>query len=103
MTTLDRIKELAKKRDKSLKEISSELGFSKNYLYTLKDQTPSTDKITKLADYFHVSTDYLLGRDDPEQKPVDLADKKSLLTYQGIPLSDEDRELIIRLMRGSKE
>lgn len=103
MTTLDRIKELAKKRDKSLKEISSELGFSKNYLYTLKDQTPSTDKITKLADYFHVSTDYLLGRDDPEQQPVDVADKKSLLTYQGIPLSDEDRELIIRLMRGSRE
>ena len=103
MTTLDRIKELAKKRDKSLKEISSELGFSKNYLYTLKDQTPSTDKITKLADYFHVSTDYLLGRDDPEQRPVDVADKKSLLTYQGIPLSDEDRELIIRLMRGSRE
>lgn len=103
MTTLDRIKELAKKRDKSLKEISSELGFSKNYLYTLKDQTPSTDKITKLADYFHVSTDYLLGRDDPDQRPVDVADKKSLLTYQGIPLSDEDRELIIRLMRGSRE
>ncbi|MHC5523351.1 helix-turn-helix domain-containing protein [Ligilactobacillus saerimneri] len=103
MTTLDRIKELAKKRDKSLKEISLELGFSKNYLYTLKDQTPSTDKITKLADYFHVSTDYLLGRDDPEQRPVDVADKKSLLTYQGIPLSDEDRELIIRLMRGSRE
>ena len=99
MTTLDRIKELAKKRDKSLKEISSELGFSKNYLYTLKDQTPSTDKITKLADYFHVSTDYLLGRDDPNQKPVDLADMDALVTYQGKDIPEQDRELINDLLK----
>lgn len=64
MTILERIQELAKKRDITLKELSLELGFSKNYLYSLKTQAPSADKLSKIADYFRVSTDYLLGRSD---------------------------------------
>ncbi len=64
MTILERIQELARKKDKNLKEISLELGFSKNYLYSLKTQAPSSDKLAKIADYFKVSTDYLLGRTD---------------------------------------
>ncbi|EFZ35169.1 helix-turn-helix domain-containing protein [Ligilactobacillus ruminis] len=64
MIMLDRIQELARKRNKNLKEVSRELGFSENYLYTLKTQAPSSDKLIKLANYFDVSTDYLLGRTD---------------------------------------
>ena len=62
MTTFERIKELAKKRDKNLKEISIELGYSKNYLYTLKTKEPAADKLRNIANYFNVSVDYLLGR-----------------------------------------
>ncbi|EOI00718.1 hypothetical protein UAY_01821 [Enterococcus moraviensis ATCC BAA-383] len=64
MTTFERIQELAHKRDKNLKEVSLELGYSKNYLYTLKTKEPAADKLRKIADYFNVSTDYLLGRTD---------------------------------------
>lgn len=52
MIMLDRIQELARKRNKNLKEISLELGFSKNYLYSLKTQAPSSDKLIKLAKLF---------------------------------------------------
>lgn len=45
MSTFERIQELAKKRDKNLKEISLELGYSKNYLYTLQSREPSADKL----------------------------------------------------------
>lgn len=64
MTTFERIQELAKKRDKNLKEISIELGYSKNYLYTLKTKEPAADKLRNIANYFNVSVDYLLGRTD---------------------------------------
>lgn len=103
MTIFDRVKSLANSQGVSISRLEEDLGFGKNSLYSWKTKTPNGDRLAKVADYFGVTTDYLLGRDDPEQQPVDVADKKSLLTYQGIPLSDEDRELIIRLMRGSRE
>ena len=103
MTVFDRVKSLANSQRVSISRLEEDLGFGKNSLYSWKTKTPNGDRLAKVADYFHVSTDYLLGRDNPDQQPVDVADKKSLLTYQGIPLSDEDRELIIRLMRGSRE
>ena len=103
MTVFDRVKSLANSQGVSISRLEEDLGFGKNSLYSWKTKTPNGDRLAKVADYFHVSTDYLLGRDNPDQQPVDVADKKSLLTYQGIPLSDEDRELIIRLMRGSRE
>lgn len=63
--TFEKIKDLAKKRGKSLQVVATDLGFSVNYLYSLKNKkTPSAEHIAKIADYFQVSTDYLLGRTD---------------------------------------
>ncbi len=64
MTIFERIKELADKQGKSLQKVSEELGFSSNYLYQLKRQTPAADKLALIADYFDVSVDSLLGRSD---------------------------------------
>lgn len=60
-----RINELANKQGKSLQNVAIELGFSKNYFYNMKNSKnyPSADVLVKTADYFHVSVDYLLGRD----------------------------------------
>lgn len=58
-----RINELADKQGKSLQKVSEDLGFGVNYLYRLKNQQPTAGKLIKLADYFNVSVDYLLGRD----------------------------------------
>ena len=61
----ERIKGLAKKKGVNLQKVAEDLGFSTNYLYSLKNKkTPSAEHISKIADYFHVSTDYLLGRTD---------------------------------------
>ncbi|HEM3608627.1 TPA: helix-turn-helix transcriptional regulator [Streptococcus suis] len=64
-STFERIKDLAKKRGISLQNVATDLGFSVNYMYSLKTKkTPSAEHIAKIADYFNVSTDYLLGRTD---------------------------------------
>ena len=63
-STLEKIKELAQKRGISLQKVAEDLGYSINYLYTLKEKTPKSDRLQEIADYFHVSTDYLLGRTD---------------------------------------
>lgn len=89
-----RIQDLAAKRNKNLKDISLELGFSKNYLYTLKTQVPSVDKLQKLAEYFRVTTDYLI---QGETKEISISNV-SKITYKGRVLSKEDLEMIQNLL-----
>mgnify|MGYP002768666600 CR=1 FL=1 len=62
MTVYDRIKELADNRRKTISEIENDIGFSDNYIYSLKRKKPTSANLEKLADYFNVSVDYLLGR-----------------------------------------
>lgn len=62
--TFDRIKELAKKEGLSINLLEEKLGYSRNTIYNLKNSKPSTERISEIADYFNVSTDYLLGRTD---------------------------------------
>lgn len=64
---------------------------------------PSSSAVAKLADIFNVTTDYLLGRPDKQETKkddVELSDDDVIMTWRGKPLSDEDRELIRRIMNG---
>lgn len=67
MTIFERVKELSEKQGKSLQRVSEELGFSSNYFYRMKNQQPTAEKLIKLADYFNVSVDYLLDRNEREE------------------------------------
>lgn len=101
-----RIKELADLKNISLAQIERTLNFSNGIISTWKTKQASADKIIKVSKYLGVSTDYLLGESDekhnPEDGSVDIADDKVLMTYQGKPLSKEDREMMLRIMRGKE-
>ncbi|HFI0026099.1 TPA: helix-turn-helix domain-containing protein [Streptococcus suis] len=60
--TFEKIKELCKQRGITLIQLEETLGYSRNTLYKLKTQKPNAERIAEIADYFNVSTDYLLGR-----------------------------------------
>lgn len=62
MTAFDRVKFLCEKRKVSMVELEERLGFSRNSMYSWKKNNPSADKLTAVADYFNVPTDYILGR-----------------------------------------
>ncbi|WP_430488939.1 helix-turn-helix domain-containing protein [Rossellomorea marisflavi] len=64
MDILDRIKNLCKERNITVKMVEEDLNFPNNTIYQWRKRVPNTDKLQKLADYFDVSTDYLLGRTD---------------------------------------
>ena len=105
MTTFERIKKLAKERSKSLRQVTFDLGFGENYLYSLKNgKRPGTEKIEKLADYFHVSVDYLLGREkeDNTDKDIDKALDEAM-SYNGKPLTQHDREVMKQLLKAYLE
>lgn len=65
---MEKLKELRKSKGKTQKQLSEFLGISQQAYatYELATRTPPIDIIEKLADYFNVSVDYLLGRNtDP--------------------------------------
>lgn len=72
--TFEKIKELAKKRGKSLGQVEEDLGYGRNTLYKIKNSTPNAERIAEIANYFNVSTDYLLGR---TENPVIAKDDKA--------------------------
>ncbi|MFP7201915.1 helix-turn-helix transcriptional regulator [Lysinibacillus halotolerans] len=116
MTTFDRVKKLCEEQKISIVELEEKLKFSRNSLYSWKKNKPSSDKLEKVADYFDVSTDYLLGRTD-KKRYYDLTEKderdiqkelKKIVKGEDVDsafaafdgrildeLSEEDRELLI--------
>lgn len=105
--TFEKVRELAKKQGLSLNQVEEKLGYSKNTLYSLKRQKVSSERLQEIADYFNVSTDYLLGRtDNPnianpkeqfffEGKEVNVEELASTaMRFNGKPLSDEDKKAI---------
>lgn len=95
-STLEKIKELAQKRGISLQKVAEDLGYSINYLYTLKEKTPKSDRLQEIADYFNVSTDYLLGRTD---NPAIAGDSKEFI-WQGKTLNVEEMASNVMMFGG---
>lgn len=74
----ERIRDLAQQHKISLAELERSLQFSNGIISTWKFSNPSIDKVKKVANYFNVSIDYLLGNDDS----VDPQDQQILATAQ---------------------
>lgn len=63
---------------------------------------PSADKLTILAKYFNVSTDYLLGNEAPKEEPLDKTEKEILLLARKTKeLPEADRQKLIKLFESS--
>ena len=105
--TFEKVRELARKKGLSLNQVEEKLGYSKNTLYSLKRQKVSSERLQEIADYFNVSTDYLLGRtDNPKiatdgdaSAPLDLRDiaAQSML-FDGKPLTEEDIDFMTAVL-----
>lgn len=63
-----RIKELAEEKNLSNAQIERDLDFSNGLISTWKTKAASSDRLLKLAKYFNVSVDYLLGKTDIREK-----------------------------------
>ena len=63
-STFEIVKDLCEKKGISLNTLEEKLELGKNSLYGLKRNQPSAERLQEIADYFNVSTDYLLGRTD---------------------------------------
>lgn len=93
-TTVDRIRALANQKGMSLPALESELGLGNGTISRWAKNSPNTEKISRVADYFHVSVDYLIGREtnDDDFKP----DRSYIiLSREAKKMTSEQREKLI--------
>lgn len=66
--SIERIEELCRNNNLSINEMLTKSHAGTRTYHNMKaGSIPSTDKVEKIADFFNISVDYLLGRtDNPE-------------------------------------
>lgn len=90
MNPYERLRLLAKKQGLSINDVEEKIGLGKNTLYSWKKKVPSGTNLTKVADFFGVTTDYLLGRTDtPEFTRRDERDVQNILKDMTEGLSND--------------
>ena len=105
----ERLKSLRKEQNLTQQKIAEKLNISRgSYAQWEAQRTqPSSKSLETLADFFDVSTDYLLGNTDiKNQNQFDEDLEKSLDTFKsfdGKPMYDEDREKIREFLRKRME
>lgn len=107
----EKIKELCQKRGISINSLEQTLGYSRNTIYSMKSKKPNAERLQEIADYFNVSTDYLLGRTDnpaissdlvttADGRVVDLSNlRERIVLFDGKPLSDDDVDKIAQIIK----
>ena len=69
----DNLKKLRKEKKITQEELSKIIGVERSSIgkYESSGVIPSVDVLNKIADYFNVSVDYLLGRSNAPANPID--------------------------------
>ena len=107
----EKIKELCQKRGISINFLEETLGYSRNTIYSMKSKKPNAERLQEIADYFNVSTDYLLGRtDNPviagsdefaqvNGQIIDLRKAAAnTMLFDGKPLNEDDIDFITSVL-----
>lgn len=99
----ENLKDLRIKKDLTQQQVADLLNINRvTYTqYELNKRDPDTNTLIRLADFFGVTTDDLLGRDKPnetseEKKPKDLEkflDNQEIM-FDGVPLTEDDKAKI---------
>lgn len=110
-STFKIVKDLCEKQGISLNALEDKLKLGKNSLYGLKRNQPSAERLQQIADYFNVSTDYLLGRTDNPAiagsdefaqvngQIIDLRKAAAnTMLFDGKPLNEDDIDFITSVL-----
>ena len=103
MSVYNRIKLLCKEKKISINKLEKELDLSRGSLCKIDTNTPSANRLEIIADYFGVSVDFLMGRDEeseisqvqlyiPNKRAAEIAE-----TFE--QLNDHNKQIVEVLIR----
>ena len=96
-----RVKELCDQHHTTVRELGNALGFGRTTIKKWEESSPSADKIIKVADYFGVSTDYILGKTDIQSPMTDFLDDEDIVSFQRAreKMSEDDRKRMMQILK----
>ena len=103
------LKELRKRKKMTQQELGDVIHVSKVSIsgYENSNRFPDTETLEKIADFFEVSVDYLLGRDVPDwatnEDVLDLQDMLNSnvnMAYGGEHLTEEEKQRVKDVLTG---
>ena len=98
-TLFDRIQQLCTERGISRYALEKNLGFGKASMGRWDTNTPSIDKVQKVADYFDVSLDYLMtGKEKPSQSE-ERSETKAKLLRAIDNMTDEEAAAWLKILK----
>lgn len=83
MTTVERIKKLAKERGLTLQQVAEKAGIGINSIYRWNKVTPSSNSLEKVAKVFNITPDYLRGYTDKDKTEGKIQWKDLGMPYGG--------------------
>ena len=98
----ERIKDLCNKKNITIAKLESDLGFGNSSIKKWERlSSPSVDKIMKVASYFDVSIDYLLGRSDIQTSISELIGDEDIISFQRAreKMTPHDREKMMQMLK----
>ena len=102
----DRLKKLRDENNVSQFDLSNYLGISQQALSKWENEKtePDNESLVKIANYFNVSIDYLLGNSESKQieKPYD-NDLEKVLFSKAKDLSDSDKKAVLGIIEALKK
>lgn len=97
-----RIKELCAENNITINKLESELGMSQYSIGRWKNSTcPTIDKISKIAEYFHVSIDYLVGASNVRSTADTMLGDPDYITLQRARerMTDRDKDRMMGILK----
>lgn len=99
-TTVDRIRTLANAQGLSLPAIEVKLNLGNGTISRWSKSSPNTDKLSKVADYFHVSLDYLYygleqNNNSPDELVLTEGEKDLIQLFRMVPVDQQPAVLAI--------
>lgn len=119
MSIVDTIKRLCNEQKITIAELERRIQLSNGQIRKWSNQTPGIDKVQKVADYFNVPTDYLLGRTKKKYWELNEKDEKDVqkkleeliedmskadalaFSKDSEPMSEETKQLLIISLENS--
>lgn len=101
MNLYDRIKALADTQKISIRRLEENIGFGNGTINRWRKNTPGVDKLSKVADYFHVSIDYLMGRTEKQTESRQQTISEAIdtaMANDGKELDQHDKDVIKSLI-----
>ena len=98
-----RLKELRFQNDLTQTQFAQALGVAQQTVggWEKNNSSPNYDLLNKIADYFNVTTDYLLGRDMQAPAPLSLQQTALIRGFDG--LNEDGQATLLNVLAGLRE